>query len=393
MFDWFDRSRAAANALALCAVLTLTTAVPRFAAAQSAPQSVAQLKARLLATLRNAKAARDSLDTLRTRRARENPPDSVVAGAIRLRFDASKFGPALGATVQSAARNAATVSDSVFGDGAPAAAGGTTIIATREHDFRLQSLGIGSDYIALQLADSIHLPGRSTTVGPPLTQRRIENAILDLVGTAATIKAPKNVVEWAGFWTTSHPIDEEQWTDAAIDLTTSNASVARSCYMGSVVACESALGLTTVRDPLTEWYSPEGWRVLVGTWMPAEEWSDRAREHDECVKRNVAATCERLARERPVPVPLSMFSRTTFIGLALQRGGRSAYSRLLAARGSPLEVLSATAGVTADSLVSEWRAHVLASVPRTSTPRAAEMATLVAWSVLFGVAAARRRPS
>ena len=72
------------------------------------------------------------------------------------------------------------------------------------------------------------------------------------------------MIRWAGFWAPSRPLTADDWQDAALDLTTSDASVrgTRSCYAGSDDPMRrSALGLIALHDTLAEWYAPEGWRA------------------------------------------------------------------------------------------------------------------------------------
>ena len=102
--------------------------------------------------------------------------------------------------------------------------------------------------------------------------------------------------------------------------------------------------------------------------------------------------CERLSRTRPIPIPLQFGARQTLFGLALERGGRTAYSRLAAAKGTPLQILSTISGVSADSLIREWRARVAAAAPKSPSPSVEEAAVFVGWTLLFGFAATRRRP-
>jgi hypothetical protein len=379
-----DRRAAWRGALALgVATLVMLPAAPRSGGAQSA----AQLRVRLAATIRNTKIVRDSIVATRARRAVELPPDSMAGGSIRLRFEKKTLGPQLEATLQSAAARAWNAADSLFGDAGTTAAGALPIVVNHE---RARFIGSTAsiDMVALELSGP---GGRTTQVHRPLTERRLADGILDLIGTLAMLRVPEAVIQWAGYWTPAHPLTGDDWRDAALDLATSSSSVTRTCYAGSLQSCESALGLTTVRDPLTEWYSPEGWRVLVGSWQPRRDDLALAADHDACVVRKVTATCERLARSRPVPIPLTVYTRATFLGLALERGGHSAYARLLGAKGTPLEILATTAGVAPDVLVEEWRSRVLAALPRSVVPTLAETTVLVAWTVLFGVVATRRR--
>jgi hypothetical protein len=350
-------------------------------------QSADQLRTRLLAAARRANTLSDSLRALHKLRARELPPDSLAAGELRFRFLKSNFGADLQASLQSAATHSMAIADSMFGDAVHGIVGAAPITATRSHSSVGQFASL--DMVRLEIADG---GGRSTLIRAPVTQREIEDGILDLIGTMATAQAPAIATAWAGGWVPSRHLTRESWADAAIDLASSNAAIARTCYAGSVPACESALGLTVVRDSLAEWYTPEGWRVLVSTWRPPKDAFSVIAERAECLEKKANAVCERLARSRPVPIPLNFTTRSSLLGLALERGGRDAYSRLAGAEGTPLQILAAAAGVAPDSLVREWRSRVLAAAPKSAGPSVTEATVFVAWTLIFAFAAGRRRP-
>jgi hypothetical protein len=359
-----------------------------FATATASAQSAIEYRARLLASARRSAILRDSVRLLHDMRATDLPADSVSAGALRFRFLKTNIGPELQATLQAAATQSMRAADSIFGDELSHVAGTSPILATRS----TTQFGpmLNSAYmVALEIADG---GGRSNIQRAPVTEHKLEDAILDLLGTMATKSVPMDVLTWGGEWVPSRRVMPEDWQNASVDLASSAAVVARSCYSGSVPACESALGLTPVRDPLAEWYTPDGWRVLVSGWTPHKDSLSMVTDHVQCVEKNVTAACERLARSRPVPIPVSVNTRQTLFALALERGGRAAFSRLIHAKGSRLEILSAAAGVAPDSLIREWRTRVLASSPKSASPSPLEATVFVAWTLILGFAAGRRRP-
>ena len=384
MCDRASPTRGRLVGAALVIAVFVAAAIPRLPAQA---QSVDQLRTRLVAASRLGKLLKDSAKTLHDMRLRELPPDSLTAGPLSFHFLKSNFGADLQASLRSAGTHTMSVADSMFGDDVNGIAGTTPILATRSHSRfgRFSTM----DMVTLELADG---GGRSTTVRAPVTVRKLEDGILDLLGTMATARAPAITIQWAGGWVPSRRTTRESFEDAAIDLASSNAAVARTCYAGSVPACESALGLTRVHDALSEWYAPEGWRILVNSWKPPKEAYSVIADRVECLEKKVMAVCERLARSRPVPIPLSFATRATLLGLALERGGRSAYSRLVEAKGTPLEMLAITAGVTPDSLIREWRRRVLAASPKSASPSPVEATVFITWTLIFGFAASRRRP-
>jgi hypothetical protein len=65
-----------------------------------------------------------------------------------------------------------------------------------------------------------------------------------------------------------------------------------------------------------------------------------------------------------LPRPLGGMARLTLTQLALQRGGRAAYRRLLADSSATLaDRLAAASGMGTDSLIAAWRHLIMASRP------------------------------
>jgi hypothetical protein len=382
-----DSARRIRRTLARMTLAALTMA-PMIAPTMARAQSAADLRARLVASARQVAILKDSLSALHEMRTADLPTDSLNAGALRFRFLKTNFGTDLQATLKTAAAQSMRVADSIFGDEADGVAGTTPILATRAVT-QFGPVYTTASIVSLEIADG---GGRSNSVRAPVTPRKLEDVILDLLGTMATRRVPEDVVAWGGQWIPSRRIGEDDWQNAAVDLASSSAVVSRSCYSGSVPACESALGLTLVHDPLAEWYTPDGWRVLVSSWKPSKDSVAMVADRVECIEKNVAAACERLARSRPVPIPVTVSTRQTLFGLALERGGRQAYSRLINAKGSRLEVLSIAAGLSPDSLIREWRTRVIAAAPKSASPTPLQATVLVAWVLVLGFAAGRRRP-
>jgi hypothetical protein len=365
------------------ACIALALAAPALRAANA--QESAPLRKRLVSALRDRKAAVDSAEALKVRRAHDLPPDSLSSGVVRVRFSKQNLGADLQGTLAAAVQRAGAIADVQFGD-AKLDGPESVILVDRAERPSLTALTLNVLRIELPGTN-----GRISVVRSPLSESKIADELLDMVGSLATQGIPANVTRWAGFWAPSRPLTSDDWVGASLDLMTSSSSVTRTCYTGSETACEIALGLTPVSDPLVDWYTPEGWRALVSTWDPPMNDPALAAAHAECVVRKVLETCKRLARTRNVPFPLSMMTRSTLFNLAISRGGRSAYTRLRNATGTPREVLSIVAGVPAEVLVDDWRTHVLAAAPHSVLPSGAETTALIAWTAIFGFAATRRR--
>ncbi len=380
----FERGAQTRVALPCALLLTLTLLAPRSGVSQTA----AEMRARVVNARRIAKIARDSTDTLRHVHGRDIPPDSMSAGALILRFDKEEVPPRLLKLLDGAVHQAWASADSQFGEASAAAVNGTSIWVDRtSHRFLWDRF---VENVQLELSGPGG-GGRSTGTAMPITQQKLADEILDLVGTSATRAVPTNIVTWTGYWTPARTASDETWKQVALDLATSNSSATRACYAGAIQSCESALGLTELKDSLTEWYSPDGWRVLVESYAAPKDLLAMEIRRD-CVEKRIAATCERLARTRPILLPLNMTSRATVLGLAIERGGRQAFARLIRSKGTPIQILAATAGISADSLVGEWRLRSLAQLPSSTRPSAGEATAMLAWTIIFGFAATRRRP-
>jgi hypothetical protein len=148
------------------------------------------------------------------------------------------------------------------------------------------------------------------------------------------------------------------------DLVTEPSPLARSCYVGSLSACGTALGLVPPHDAATEWYDAPGRRELVhqlvrdpveGVWF------------DQCLEQAVDAACLHVLRGPDsvhTRAPLMAGSRDLMVRIAVTLGGPHAFHRLLASAGQPLSRrLEIASGVSLDSLLSRWRSTVMAARP------------------------------
>ncbi len=203
-------------------------AVAAFVPHASAAQSAAQYRARLSATLRARKVAMDSLDTLRTRRAQDLPPDSLVSGVVRVRYSKLNLGPDLEATLRAAVQHAGALADTQFGD-ARLDGPDAVIVVNRVQRGQVSSLSF--DVLQIELPGP---SGRNTSIRAPVTQRKLSDEMLDMIGTLATDGVPLDLSRWAGYWAPSHPLTPDDWEAAALDLATSSSSVSRTCYSGSI---------------------------------------------------------------------------------------------------------------------------------------------------------------
>jgi len=168
------------------------------------------------------------------------------------------------------------------------------------------------------------------------------------------------------------------------DLVTSPSPLARACYVGSLDACGSALGLVAPRDPATEWYDAPGRRELVrnlviprsgGVW------------YGQCVEYGVDEACIRVLHgpdSMSVEPPLIFPNRELVVRMALQLGGPEAFHRLLGSAGRPVgQRLELAAGMSLDSLLTRWRQAVLLARPESVDVSAGIGWVALAWALVL----------
>jgi hypothetical protein len=364
-----------------------------------AAQDLQQIGMRELAASRAMTAAHDSItEIVRVMRNKKLPYDSIVAGALIVRYSSKDLSAATRATLQNSANETWKRVQLGLGDEATRVASRLPIVVND----RTSAAGILLDqrWYTSRLAPHIidlnlpNMPGRGRGFVEPISIAQAEGAMIDLIGSVASIDEPAALKVFVGDWLPAAGLTERNWNSAAVDLATTNASVTRDCFAGSVPRCKSALGLTKVSDPYTEWYSPEDWRAMVSGSLQYPAGSEGRRDAmHSCVDGHVLTECEWLVRERPSPMPLDMDVRRTVVGLALEIGGPKAYARLVAAQDKNASaILEATSGMPIDDFVAAWRARVLAATPANVRPRVLEATSLIAWALLFAFAAQRRRP-
>jgi len=151
------------------------------------------------------------------------------------------------------------------------------------------------------------------------------------------------------------------------ELATVPWGVVRSCYLGDLEACESALGVRMTPDSLDQWYTGAELRQFV----TPRSYLGRYRglpEYDECISSASKEPCLQVlavATWLGQP-PLSGSARTSLVRVAFELGGDGAFGRLASSEGTPLERLSAAAEVRSDSLLAVWHDRILEARP-TST--------------------------
>jgi hypothetical protein len=186
-------------------------------------------------------------------------------------------------------------------------------------------------------------------------------------------------------------MEREERERVYVNVVVTRSGAVRSCFDGDNEACQAVLELVDLQEPVVTWYNAEQRRNLVEyylrrghgrsvVWTGADFNEIGAR----CVDGSDDACLEYLKMTGLMLRPLSFSARLLLVEVARDLGGEGAQRRLLspAADMDIAERLTSAAGVDADSLVSAWRAAVLAS-----RPKAAELPRSVGWPTFFWIAA------
>lgn len=155
------------------------------------------------------------------------------------------------------------------------------------------------------------------------------------------------------------PATNAEWRALRLELVSSPASIAHSCFAGSLPACKVTLGLVEDADPATAWYDASTRRQLVA-----------AATKEGILERRFAATCLAgrdtacitLVRTNQALVkwltpPGTARARRTLVQQAFAMGPAGALARLARSNDLPPDALGAIAGGPVDSLVSRWQRH------------------------------------
>ncbi|HKR55135.1 MAG TPA: hypothetical protein VJS20_02465 [Gemmatimonadales bacterium] len=169
------------------------------------------------------------------------------------------------------------------------------------------------------------------------------------------------------------------------ELVTSPSPLARSCFVGDLTACRSALGLAPAIDAATEWYDAPGRRALVRNLRRDPQnpvW------YEQCVEQAVDVACIHILRGPDsihTSAPLNAGSRELLVRLALAEGGPLAFHRLLGSAGRSLKQrLEITSGVSSDSLLGRWHATVVANRPEPVMLTAGTGWVALVWALALG---------
>ena len=177
-----------------------------------------------------------------------------------------------------------------------------------------------------------------------------------------------------------------------LSLVTSHYGVGQDCFLGSIESCRSVLGLDDPADPIRLFRTPAERQEAAKGMAPTYRENEFRAAFMPCIAGadSSCVTMLRLLRPAQLPRPVAAIARQTLMSLALRLGGRDSYVRLMGDSAAPMPArLSATSGLPLDSLLSVWRASVIASRPKpVAVPPFGPLVGL-GWAAVFGVCALR----
>ncbi len=340
----------------IAAALTLLLHAAPGAAQEAAHyRAVFDSLAQRLRAMRRAERLRDSLATASLR------VDSVRAGAVVVLFDAAERERAAAA----AGLVRTELERALDGDSAFAAARYYVAIA-------------GAPQPVERLAGA-----QPVTYDSTATAADAARALVLRVAQQLAAALGPTLRDWVGPAVPLDTLDGRSLSSAYVELVSARTHLAGDCLAGDLAACASVLAVRPVQDPAARLFTARERRWLVAHWVA----DDRAEQRG-CVSAGDDAAClallrgsagdgqEQLLRQANASLATA---RRTLLQVALRRGGRGAYGRLVAANASPAAALEAVAGVPLDTLLAGWRAAVVAARPRHGGLAAKRVAMSLAW--------------
>jgi hypothetical protein len=332
--------------------------------------------ARYRAAARGELAARQVLDSLAQWERTHATGDSVVTAAVRMRLDTS-LTAAERAAVTSGVADATARILAVQGDGARGTTGVNTFVVeasssrvARATFMRVLGWRTGGGYLT---ANPLALRSATATALADIAARIAESEL---------VKTP--IRDWSRMPTGPTLAMEKVYVQVA----SAPSARARACLTGALDDCRRILAIDSLPDPLSSWYAPDDYPVL-GANLAIRADDPRRALIERCRQTADASVCRDALLQFKIAEPVPRDVRESFLAFALVRGGPQAYVRLRDTPGDRRTRLVAAAGVPFDSLVSGWRAQVVAAQPARSV--AVPGAVTLAWLALFGVVIQRRR--
>jgi hypothetical protein len=331
---------------------------------------------RYRAAARRELAARQVLDSLAQWERTHATGDSVVTAAVRMRLDTSLTAAERAAVTAGVADATARIL-AVQGDGARGTTGVNTFVVeaspsrvARSTFLRVLGWRTGNAFLT---ANPLALRSETATALGNIAARIAES---ELVNTP--------IRDWSRM-----PTGPTLALDRVyVQVAASSSTRARACLTGALDDCSRILAVDSVPDPLSSWYAPDDYPVLGANVVFRADHPYRALVQ-RCREKADASVCRDALLQFKIAEPVPRDVRESFLAFALVRGGPQAYVRLRDTPGDRRARLAAAAGVPFDSLVSGWRAQVVAARPARSV--AVPGAVTLAWLALVGIVIQRRR--
>lgn len=322
----------------------------------------------LLRTWRSAQALADLADSLERERATVGG-DTVAVGSLRIIANPSPL------PLRAAAERAWPAIDSLYGNASAELVQRPYIIRAVDPDPAVRRTVL---HVGLELPWDLDV-AQTTTV---------------LLTTVPAPPADRAFTAWLGGPLRPSLRPREERRDVFLQLVTAPSEAVRRCFLGEIARCRDVLQLGDSTGLLERWYAtaPEREALVTGSFAGYFDRGATAASLRSCRAHHDAA-CTALLRSLPpgtLPRPLAHAARAALVRDALRAGGRDAYRRLMRDSTAPLAArLADASGGDIDTLVTRWRADVLAA--RTAPLALPWWATVAAlgWTAFFGVCALR----
>lgn len=228
---------------------------------------------------------------------------------------------------------------------------------------------------------------RARSTGSVVVDDPVALAELLVEGTYQTLDLDhdRTIRDWLVARTPNRTTEYTHQRSAYSELAESPFAAAQACLVGDIAECRRAMGLIETEDGLFTWYEPADRAVMAERYgRPSPRfYPQRSAIYDGCVERGEDASCRDFMESWNIEPPLGPGLRETLVLEALRLGGEGAYGRLRRASGSVEERLAAAAGVSADSLLTAWRAALIDAAGQPTAATLPIGLTAVFWMLAF----------
>ena len=196
-------------------------------------------------------------------------------------------------------------------------------------------------------------------------------------------------------WVSGDPLQGQDMERVYRVVATTESRATRSCLVGDVGSCVSALGLGTQPDQerLEIAYTPAERRSLVARSSFLASSREGAEVWGRCVDGEIIEACDQIVkgyRRSGWWVPLPGGVRETLLSYALRRGGRGAWGRLLEhPEMEAIDAMEYASALPLDELVAGWRLWLLENRPATHEGALPKSGLAVLWTLFFAALAMR----